>query len=37
MENIAMYCANCGSEIVENTKFCDKCGNKINQFLMNTI
>ena len=21
------FCSNCGAEVKENTKFCDKCGN----------
>lgn len=24
------FCSNCGAEVKENAKFCDKCGTAIN-------
>ena len=29
-ENSTKFCGNCGAEIIENSKFCIQCGNKIN-------
>lgn len=26
-----MYCQKCGSELLENAKFCNKCGQALNQ------
>ena len=30
-----MFCKNCGKEIVENGKFCDKCGTNVNDIQSN--
>ena len=26
-----MYCFNCGNKLEDNSKFCDKCGKKLDQ------